>query len=140
MTTSVILSLPIADRPTRQVEVKIPLNRNLVAAFPHTDGSQDSTSYPLDEFIACCERQAKAMTLLDEESSSVIDSHIGGLMAAVMAAISEQKGQLPLRQLEMHIDCFSYILQADGFTPTEIAAMRPDIARTIRELYPQVFN
>ena len=79
------------------------------------------------------------MTLIDEESSSVIDSHIGGLMASIMSEVSMNK-QLTITRLEMYMDCFSYILRADGFTIDEILKMRPNISRTIRDLYPTIIK
>lgn len=139
MTKSVIISLPIAMRPTRKVEVQLPVDDNKVSGFECGYCPSCRNHYPLDEFIECCERQAKAMTLIDEESSSVIDSHIGGLMASIMSEVSMNK-QLTITRLEMYMDCFSYILRADGFTIDEILKMRPNISRTIRDLYPTIIK
>lgn len=38
----------------------------------------------------------------------------------------------------MYMDCFCYLLYADGFAMEEIVKMRPSIIRTIKELYPSV--
>ena len=139
MTKSVIISLPIAIRPTRKVEVQLPIDDNKVSGFECGHFPTCSGCYPLDDFIECCERQAKAMTLIDEESGSVIDSHIGGLMASIMSEVSMRK-HISAEQLAMYMDCFSYILLADGFSIDEILKMRPNISQTIRDLYPSIIK
>lgn len=139
MTKSLIISLPISIRPTRKVEIQLPVADNRVPGFECDYSPTCSSCYPLDEFIECCERQAKAMTLIDEERSSVIDSHIGGLMASIMSEVSMRK-HVSAEQLAMYMDCFSYILRADGFSIDEILKMRPNISRTIRDLYPSIIK
>ena len=139
MTKSVIISLPISIRPTRKVEVQLPIDDNKVSGFERGHCPTCSSCYPLDDFIECCERQAKAMTLIDEESSSVIDSHFGGLMASIMSEVSKRK-HISAEQLRMYMDCFSYILLADGFSFEEILKMRPNISRTIQDLYPSIIK
>lgn len=139
MTKSVIISLPISIRPTRKVEVQLPIDDNKVSGFECEHCQTCSSCYPLDDFIECCERQAKAMTLIEEESGSVIDSHIGGLMASIMSEVSTKK-HISAEQLRMYMDCFSYILLADGFSIDEILKMRPNISRTIRDLYPSIIK
>lgn len=130
MTTSVTLSLLVSSSPIRQVEVNLPILDNKVMHYGHKGNNYD---FPLNDFISCCERQAQAMTLINEDGKSVLDCHIGGLMAALMAEISESK-RLCSRELDMFMDCFSYILKSDGFTTEEIEKMRPNIMQTIREL------
>lgn len=139
MTKSVIISLPISIRPTRKVEVQLPIADNKVPGFECEYSTTCLRGYPLDEFIECCERQAKAMTLIDEESSSVIDSHIGGLMASIMSEVSMRK-YVSAEQLAMYMDCFSYILRADGFGIDEILKMRPNISQAVRNLYPSIIK
>lgn len=139
MTKTVIISLPISIRPARKVEVQLPVVGNKVPGFEWRYCPTCSSCYPLDDFIECCERQAKAMTLIDEESTSVIDSHIGGLMASIMSEVSMRK-HISAEQLRMYMDCFSYILLADGFSIDEILKMRPNISRTIRDLYPSIIK
>lgn len=132
MTTSVTLSLLVASSPIRQVEVNIPILDNKVMRYGHKGNNYE---FPLNDFISCCERQAQAMTLINDDGNSVLDCHIGGLMAALMAEISKSK-RVYLSELDMFIDCFSYILKSDGFTTEEIEKMRPNIIQTIRRLYP----
>lgn len=136
MTTSVIVSLTIADNPVRQLEVQLPVFENKVVRYGQIG---NVGGYPLNVAISCCESQAKAMSIIAEESRSVLDGHIGGLMASLMATISTEK-QLSLARLDMYVDCFSYMLKADGFAHDEIVRMRPNIIRTIRELYPTVIK
>lgn len=139
MTKSVIISLPISIRPTRKIEVQLPVADNKVPGFECGYSPTCSRCYPLDEFIECCERQAKAMALIDEESSSVIDSHIGGLMTSIMSEVSMRK-HVSAEHFAMYMDCFSYILRADGFGIDEILKMRPNISQTIRDLYPSIIK
>lgn len=135
MTTSVIIALPIATEPTRQVEIRLPVVDNRVPCFVNSDSQSESSPYPLEDFFKCLECQAKAMTLIEDESNSVIDSHIGGLMASIMSYISANK-QMTMKIIEMYMDCFCYLLYADGFAMEEIVKMLPSIIRTIKELYP----
>lgn len=136
MTTSVIVSLPIEDNPIRQLEVQLPVFENKLLRYGQIGNEE---GYPLNVAISCCESQAKAMSIITDECNSVLYGHIGGLMASLMATISTNK-QLSLARLDMFVDCFSYILKADGFAHDEIVKMRPNIIRTIRELYPTVIK
>lgn len=136
MTTSVIVSLPIADNPVRQIEVQLPVFENKVLRYEHISNEE---GYPLNVAISCCESQAKAMSIIADESNSVLDGHIGGLMASLMAFISTEK-QLSIARLDMYVDCFSYMLKADGFAHEEIVKMRTSIIKTIMELYPTVIK
>lgn len=79
------------------------------------------------------------MSIIADESNSVLDGHIGGLMASLMAFISTEK-QLSIARLDMYVDCFSYMLKADGFAHEEIVKMRTSIIKTIMELYPTVIK
>lgn len=130
MITHVIFPLTVGSNPTRQIEVNLPVESNEVMTFNKTA----SSNYPLPDFIACCEGQAKAMMLICEESRSVIDCHIGGLMASLMSVYSKQE-TFQSNLLDMHIDCFCYLMKADGFRNDEIEKMRPHIMKTISELY-----
>lgn len=139
MTTSVIITLPIASGPTRQVEIQLPVVDNRVCCFANGGSQSARRTYTFADFIECLEHQATAMTLIEDESNSVIDCHIGGLMASVMSHISVKK-QMTMEIIEMYMDCFCYMLFADGFTKEEIVTMRPSIIRTIKELYPSVMK
>lgn len=52
MTTSVIVSLPIADNPVRQIEVQLPVFENKVLRYEHISNEE---GYPLNVAISCCE-------------------------------------------------------------------------------------
>lgn len=139
MTTSVIIALPIASGPTRQVEIRLPIVDNRVCCFVNSDSKSIRNTYLLAEFIGCLEHQARAMTLIEDASNSVIDCHIGGLMASIMSYISA-KNQITMAIIEMYMDCFCYMLYADGFAKEDIVKMRPSIIQTIKELCPSIMK
>lgn len=91
------------------------------------------------EFISDCQKQVLAMDLADAEASPV-DRHIAGLMAVVMDHFS-RCGRIIFGDLLIYMDCFSLLLEADGFPEEEIQKIYPRIIRTIVDLYPDyVFN
>lgn len=91
------------------------------------------------EFISDCQKQVLAMDLADAEASPV-DRHIAGLMAVVMDHFS-RCGRIIFGDLLIYMDCFSLLLEADGFSEDEIQKIYPRITRTIVDLYPDyVFN
>ncbi len=139
MTTSVIITLPIASGPTRQVEIQLPVVDNRVCCFANGGSQSVRHTYPFADFIECLEHQAKAMTLIENESNSVIGCHIGGLIASIMSYLSGKK-QMTMEIIEMYLDCFCYMLYADGFAKGEVVKMRPSIIQTIKELYPSVIK
>ena len=74
------------------------------------------------------------------KENSQLDVHIAGLMAAVMDHLS-QCGRLIFGDLLIYMDCFSLLLEADGFSETEIREIYPRVTRTIVKLYPDfIFN
>lgn len=92
-----------------------------------------------EEFISDCQKQVLAMDLADADALPV-DRHIAGLMAVVMDHLS-RCGRLIFGDLLIYMDCFSLLLEADGFPEEEIRKIYPRITRTIVDLYPDyVFN
>ncbi len=71
---------------------------------------------------------------------TLLDVHIAGLMAIVMDHLS-RCGRLIFGDLLIYMDCFSLLLEADGFSDEEIKDIYPRVTRTIVELYPDyIFN
>lgn len=93
----------------------------------------------LEEFIADCQKQVMAMEAAGKQKS-LLDVHIGGLVAVVMDHLA-RCGRLIFGDLLIYMDCFSLLLEADGFADEEIREIYPRVTRTIIELYPDnVFN
>ncbi|MDL2244257.1 hypothetical protein LJC54_01960 [Parabacteroides sp. OttesenSCG-928-J18] len=93
----------------------------------------------VSEFIADCQNQVIAMRSIENDESR-LDVHIAGLMAVIIDHL-ERCGRLIFGDLLIYMDCFSLLLEADGFSEEEIRAIYPRIIRTIVELYPNyVFN
>lgn len=91
------------------------------------------------EFITDCTKQVRAMEVAGNEDS-LLDVHIAGLMAAVMDHLS-RCGRLIFGDLLIYMDCFSLLLEADGFPESKIREIYPRVTRTIVELYPDyIFN
>lgn len=88
----------------------------------------------LDEFINDCNLQIIAMNT-STSADSKIDAHIGGLMAAVMNHL-KRCGRLIFGDLLIYVDCFSYLLLADGFSEKEIKNIYPQITKAIVDFYP----
>jgi len=88
----------------------------------------------LDEFINDCRMQVNVMAAM-KNVKSIMDIHIGGLMAAVVAHIN-RCGRLIFGDFLIYMDCFSYLLAADGFNEKEIRHAYPQVIRSIVELYP----
>ncbi len=88
----------------------------------------------LDEFVQDCKKQVIAMGGAGKQKD-LIDVHIAGLMAVVMDHIS-RCGRLIFGDLLIYMDCFSYLLKADGFTEDRIKKLYPKITRKVVESYP----
>lgn len=92
-----------------------------------------------DEFLSDCQKQVMAMDLT-APATPAVDRHIAGLMAVVMDHFS-RCGRIIFGDLLIYLDCFSLLLEADGFAEAEIRRMYPRVAKTIADLYPDhVFN
>lgn len=124
MSTVVIQCLQVAINPERYIQVQLPIEDSPIFRFN------------IQEILQCCKRQAKAMTLITDECSSLLDCHIGGLMASLMAEFSGGS-KLSIDRLEIYIDCFCYLLKGDGFTDDEIEKMRVSVTQTVREIISQ---
>lgn len=75
-----------------------------------------------------------------EKQKSLLDVHISGLMAVVLDHLS-RCGRLIFGDLLIYMDCFSLLLEADGFSEEEVKEIYPRVTRTIVELYPDyIFN
>lgn len=93
----------------------------------------------LSEFITDCQNQVRAMEAAGKQDT-LLDVHIAGLMAVVMDHLA-RCGRLIFGDLLIYMDCFSLLLEADGFSKEEIKETYPRVTRTIVELYPDyVFN
>lgn len=91
------------------------------------------------EFITDCQKQVMAMEVTGKQNT-LLDVHIAGLMAVVMDHLA-RCGRLIFGDLLIYMDCFSLLLEADGFLEEEIKEIYPRVARTIVELYPDyIFN
>lgn len=93
----------------------------------------------LNEFISDCSKQVKAMEDTGIQKS-LLDVHIAGLMGTVMDHLA-RCNRIIFGDLLIYMDCFSLLLEADGFAEDEIRNIYPRVTRTIVELYPDyVFN
>lgn len=93
----------------------------------------------LGEFVTDCQKQIMAMEAA-EKQKSLLDVHISGLMAVVLDHLS-RCGRLIFGDLLIYMDCFSLLLEADGFSEEEVKGIYPRVTRTIVELYPDyIFN
>lgn len=92
-----------------------------------------------DEFILDCRKQCAGMRAAGNGVSR-LDAHVAGLMASVNDHIS-RCGRLIFGDLLIYMDCFSLLLEADGFSESEIRNSYPRIVRSIVELYPDyIYN
>lgn len=93
----------------------------------------------LDKFMTDCRKQLLAMSKTTE-ADTLLDVHIAGLMAVVMDHLA-RCGRLIFGDLLIYMDCFSLLLEADGFQEEEIREIYPEVTRAIVDLYPEhVFN
>ena len=89
----------------------------------------------LGEFVSDCQKQVMAMEAAGKQKT-LLDVHVAGLMAVVMGHLA-RCGRL----IFVYMDCFSLLLEADGFSEKEIKEIYPRVTRTIVELYPDyIFN
>lgn len=93
----------------------------------------------LDEFILDCQKQCAGMRDAGKRVSK-LDAHVAGLMTSVNDHIS-RCGRLIFGDLLIYMDCFALLLEADGFSDSEIRNSYPQIVRSIVELYPDyIYN
>lgn len=93
----------------------------------------------IGEFINDCQKQVVAMGAAGVQNT-LLDVHVAGLMAVIMDHLT-RCGRLIFGDLLIYMDCFSLLLEADGFSDAEIKDIYPRVTRTIVELYPEyIFN
>ena len=93
----------------------------------------------MDEFIFDCQKQCAGMQVAGHNVAK-FDAHVAGLMVTVNDHIS-RCGRLIFGDLLLYMDCFAFLLEADGFSDSEIRNAYPQIVRSIVELYPNyIFN
>ncbi len=93
----------------------------------------------IGEFVTDCQKQVQAMETAGKQNS-LLDVHVAGLMAAIMDHLS-RCGRLIFGDLLIYMDCFSLLLEADGFPEAEIKEIYPRVTRTIVDLYyDYIFN
>lgn len=93
----------------------------------------------IDEFIHDCKMQIAGIEGAGIKPSR-LDVHIAGLMGVVMHHLS-RCGRLIFGDLLIYMDCFSILLEADGFSEGEIKKLYPKVTRSVVESYPNlVFN
>lgn len=92
-----------------------------------------------EEFISDCNKQMAAMERVGVQET-LLDVHIGGLMAIIMEHLA-RCNRMIFGDLLIYMDCFSLLLEADGFAEDEIRLIYPRVVRSIVDLYPdRVFN
>lgn len=128
----------------KKLFVEVPVNENGVYTNKYcpqdllTGGLNFITAIngeSLDEFLLDCRKQVEAMEAAGKQNT-LLDVHVAGLMAVVMDHLANC-GRLIFRDLLIYMDCFSLLLQADGFSDDEINEIYPQITRTIVDLYPE---
>ncbi len=87
----------------------------------------------IGEFISDCQIQVDAFSS-SLNRGTIMETHIGGLMSAITAHLN-RCGGLIFGDLLIYMDCFSYLLQADGICDKDIRYAYPRILRSIVELY-----
>lgn len=88
----------------------------------------------IEEFVNDCKKQIIGMEAAGVQNT-LLDVHIAGLMGAIMDHLA-RCGRLIFGDLLIYMDCFSLLLEADGFLDIEIRSIYPRVTRTIVELYP----
>ena len=93
----------------------------------------------LGEFVSDCQKQVMAMEAAGKQKT-LLDVLVAGRLAVGMDHLA-RCGRLIFGDLLIYMDCFSLLLEADGFSEKEIKEIYPRVTRTIVELYPDyIFN
>lgn len=87
------------------------------------------------EFIQDCKTQISSMEDSEEEDSK-LEVHMAALSDAVMLHVLRCR-RLIFGDLLIYVDCFSYLLEADGFSEQVIRRMYPRMTKAIVDAYPQ---
>ena len=88
----------------------------------------------LQEFVEDCKLQICGMQA--SAVTTLADIHMDGLVHAVVTHISKC-GRLIFGDLLIYVDCFSYLLQADGFADAEIRRIYPQVTKTLVDACPE---
>lgn len=88
----------------------------------------------LEKFMEYCRKMILAMSKITE-AETLLDRHIGGLMAVVMDHLSRNKNII-YGDLLNYIDCFALLLKSEGFEEKEIRKIYPSVTFSILKLYP----
>lgn len=132
----------ICDTP-HTLTVKVPYQEGMVATSSFCPkefltGSVDLMAAvrgeTLDRFLSSCNLLLHAASKISD-AENTLDRLIGGLMALVMTHFS-QNGKMTTGDLLLYVDCFSHLLEAEGFEDPVIRLMYPRIVKTIVDLYP----
>lgn len=126
----------------KKLNVKVPVEKGAVITNKYcpqellTGGLKFITAVNgegMDEFIRDCQKQCDGMSAAGNNVSK-LDAHVAGLMVSVNDHLS-RCGRLIFGDLLIYMDCFALLLEADGFSDSEIRNSYPQIVRSIIELY-----
>lgn len=93
----------------------------------------EELSIHIKPFISDCLVQVFSMSL-SHEKDNLLDQHLGGLVAAVMNK-TEAEGVIHYNKLLYSIDCFCFLLYADGMKKEEITLLYPSVTKAIVDQY-----
>lgn len=118
---------------TKKFIISVPVENGSVYINRYRPKSLPGGNLAVDTFDADCQKQVISMTLADAKAPR-IDAHIAGLMAVVMDYIVQHR-RLSFADLLVHIDCFSLLLEAAGFSDAEIRDIYPRVTKTMAQLF-----
>ena len=84
---------------------------------------------PLEDFVKDCKLQL-AFANEANEQSSLHESFIAGLMASVMEHHS-RTGKLTMKDYLLHMDVFSYLINACGVSTDQVIRMYPKVLESV---------
>lgn len=85
----------------------------------------------LEEFIHDCKLQLKFANEAKEQST-LHEAFIAGLLASVMEHIA-RSGKLSQKEYLLHLDAFSYLVNASGISENQVITMYPNILKSIKD-------
>lgn len=83
----------------------------------------------IEEFVSDCQAQVDVFSSIPD-SSTKVGMHLEGLRSVVWAHIN-RCGRLIFGDLLIYMDCFSYLLGADGVRDEEVRSTYPRVLRSI---------
>lgn len=84
---------------------------------------------PLEDFVKDCKLQL-AFANEANEQSSMHESFIAGLMASVMEH-QARAGKLTMKDYLLHMDTFSYLINACGVSADQVVRMYPKVLESV---------